>query len=130
MAAGIIQQNGRFLITRRRTGEHLGGLWEFPGGKSEAGESLVDCLHRELREELGIEVRNLRPYRTIRHRYPEKTVELHFFRCQLKAGEPQMLGCDDFRWVSPQELRNYEFPPADQPLIEALQREEKDVNGH
>jgi mutator protein MutT len=91
---------------------------------------LVDCLHRELREELGIEVRNLRPYRTIRHRYPEKTVELHFFRCQLKAGKPQMLGCDAFRWVSPQELRNYEFPPADQPLIEALQREEKDVNGH
>jgi 8-oxo-dGTP diphosphatase len=127
VAAGIIRQNGRFLITRRRMGDHLGGLWEFPGGKLEAGETLVGCLHRELREELGIEVTAPSLYRTIRHSYPEKTVELHFFRCELKAGEPQKLDCEDFRWATITELRSYEFPPADRPLIEALEQEAAEI---
>jgi 8-oxo-dGTP diphosphatase len=89
----------------------------------------VQCLHRELREELGIEVTEPRLYRTIRHEYAEKTVELHFFRCELKAGQPQKLGCDDFRWATISELRGYEFPPADQPLIEALEQEVSEIAG-
>ena len=121
VAAGLIVRDGRYLITRRRTGTHLGGLWEFPGGKREPGESLTDCLRRELREELGIDVALPVLFRVIRHAYPGKTVELHFFHCSISGGEARALDCEEFRWVTPEELTDYEFPPADRPLLEALQ---------
>lgn len=122
VAAGLISREGRYLIARRRTGTHLGGLWEFPGGKCEEGESLTDCLRRELREELGIDVSMPVQFRVIRHAYPGKTVELHFFHCTLSGGEARALDCEEFRWVMPEELTGYEFPPADRPLLEALTR--------
>ena len=121
VAAGLIFRDGRYLIARRRAGTHLGGLWEFPGGKREPGESLEDCLHRELREELGIAVTSPVHFRTIRHDYPAKTVELHFFHCAISQGEAVALDCEEVRWVMPNEMTDYEFPPADRPLIEALQ---------
>ena len=127
VAAGLVYHDGRYLIARRRPQVHLGGLWEFPGGKQEASESLEKCLARELREELGIEIARPVLFRVIRHRYPDKVVELHFFRCRLKGGQPKALGCEDFRWITSGELRQYRFPPADQPLIEALEREATDV---
>jgi 8-oxo-dGTP diphosphatase len=131
VAAGLVLHDGRYLIAKRHAQTHLGGLWEFPGGKRETGESLVSCLSRELREELGIEIASPVLFRTIRHRYCDKEVELHFFRCRLKSGHPRPLGCEDFRWVTVGELRQYEFPPADRPLIEALEVEEKNrVNRH
>jgi mutator protein MutT len=120
VAAGLICREGRYLIARRKAGAHLGGLWEFPGGKRESGESLEDCLHRELREELGIDVMAPIPFRVIQHAYPEKTVEMHFFRCAVRRGEAQALECEEIRWVTPRELSQYDFPPADQPLLEAL----------
>jgi len=121
VAAGLIVQNGRYLIAKRKVDTHLGGLWEFPGGKREAGESLETCLKRELQEELGIEVASPTLFRIIRHDYPEKTVELHFFQCTIERGKVQALDCAEFRWVAPKDLPAYEFPPADRPLIEALQ---------
>ncbi len=121
VAAGLILHEGCYLIARRKEGAHLGGLWEFPGGKREPGESLEDCLQRELREELGIEITTPIPFRVIRHEYPEKTVELHFFRCSIRDGQARALDCEDFRWVAPEELIKFKFPPADQPLIQALQ---------
>ena len=122
MAAGLISRDGRYLIARRKAEVYLGGLWEFPGGKREAGESLEACLRRELREELGIEITPPVLFRIIRHDYPEKTVELHFFHCSIAAGEEQALGCDEVRWVAVGELASFDFPPPDRPLIEALQR--------
>jgi 8-oxo-dGTP diphosphatase len=127
VAAGLVFQDGRYLIAKRRAQTHLGGLWEFPGGKRETGESLKDCLARELREELGIEITGPVLFRVIRHRYRDKVVVLHFFRCRLKSGYPKPLGCEDFRWVTVGELRQYEFPPADRPLIEALEDEQNRV---
>jgi len=121
VAAGLIFREGRYLIARRKVGVHLGGLWEFPGGKCKPGESLEDCLRRELREELGIEITTPVPFRLIRHEYPEKMVELHFFRCSILDGQVQALDCEDLRWVIPEELAKFEFPPADQPLIQTLQ---------
>jgi len=121
VAAGLIVREGRYLIARRKAGTHLGGLWEFPGGKREPGESLEDCLRRELREELGVDVTQLVHVRVIRHDYRGKTVELHFFRCTISRGEASALDCEEVRWVTPSELSDYEFPPADRPLIEALQ---------
>ncbi len=120
VAAALLMHEGRYLITQRKAGVHLESLWEFPGGKREQGESLEDCLRRELREELGIEVTNPALFRVIRHAYPEKTVELHFFRCALAGGLPRPLGCADLRWVTPEELARYPLPPADQTLVEAL----------
>lgn len=103
VAAGLILREGRYLIARRKAGVHLEGLWEFPGGKCEPGESPEGCLRRELREELGIEITTPIPFRVIRHEYPEKTVELHFFRCSIRDGQAQALDCDDLRWVELEE---------------------------
>jgi mutator protein MutT len=121
VAASLIVRDGRLLITKRKAGVHLEGLWEFPGGKREANESLEDCLHRELREELGIEIEGPSLIQVVRHAYPGKTVELFFFRCPNTRGEAKPLGCDALAWVRPEELGAYEFPPADRPLVEALQ---------
>nr|MBI3614393.1 (deoxy)nucleoside triphosphate pyrophosphohydrolase [Nitrospirota bacterium] len=113
-------QGGRYLIARRKSDVHLGGLWEFPGGKREAEESLEDCLCRELREELGIEVTQPVFHRVLRHEYPEKSVELHFFRCSVRSGQARALDCEELRWVAPEELSRFEFPAADRALIEEL----------
>ena len=122
VAAGIIAHEGRYLIARRKAGAHLGGLWEFPGGKREAGETLEECLHRELWEELNVRVSTPTPFQIVRHEYPEKVVELHFFCCRIKAGVAIARDCAELRWVYPYEMAAFEFPPADQPVIAALQQ--------
>src|SRR5437773_2250204 len=89
VAAGLIFRDGKLLITQRRAGAHLGGLWEFPGGKREPNETFEECLVRELREELGIEVVVGELIESVTHAYPEKTVHLSFFRCTLKEHDPR-----------------------------------------
>ena len=120
VAAGLVFRNGRLLITRRRANDHLGGLWEFPGGKQEPNETLEECLKRELREELGIEVQVGERLAAITHCYAERTVRLSFFRCASPDGEPQAIGCDALAWISADELGAYAFPPADQQLLKKL----------
>ncbi len=117
VAAAILQQEGKILLTRRRLDAHQGGLWEFPGGKQEAGETLEQCLRRELKEEIDIEVGALRHFYVLRHRYPEKEVELHFFTCSVYQGIPKPLECLETAWVSENELSSYEFPAADWPIL-------------
>jgi 8-oxo-dGTP diphosphatase len=121
--AGLIHRNGRYLIARRKLGVHLAGFWEFPGGKREAGESLTECLQRELFEELNISIDLPIPYQIVRHDYSDKIVELHFFRCAIERGEPVPLGCEEIRWVFPAELTQFRFPPADHAVIQALLRD-------
>lgn len=123
VAAGLIYRNGRYLIARRKPGVHLAGYWEFPGGKRESGESLADCLQRELFEELRVRVDLPIPYQIVRHDYQDKIVELHFFRCTIEQGEPVPLDCQEIQWVFPEELTQYTFPPADHAIIQALQRD-------
>lgn len=123
VAAGLIHREGRYLIARRKAGVHLAGYWEFPGGKREAGESLEECLQRELFEELNVRVDTPVPYRIIRHEYPEKVVELHFFRCAIESGEAEALDCAELRWVLPEEFAQFTFPPADGVILESLQRD-------
>ncbi|HEX2056244.1 MAG TPA: 8-oxo-dGTP diphosphatase MutT, partial [Nitrospiraceae bacterium] len=130
VAAAIIARDGRYLIARRKLDTHLGGFWEFPGGKCEAGESLEDCLRRELQEEIDVIISGAVPFQTIRYDYPEKTVELHFFRCSIEAGEAKARDCSEIRWVDAKEFTLYRFPPADEGILKALQdmqpgREEK-----
>ena len=121
VAAALVFRGGQLLITQRHAGAHLGGLWEFPGGKREVAESFEDCLRRELREELGIEVEVGALIESLTHEYPEKSVHLRFFRCRWLRCEPRPLGCATFRWIQPTELRNYAFPGADARLLVILE---------
>lgn len=123
VAAGLVCRDGRYLIARRNPDVHLAGFWEFPGGKCEPGEPFEECLRRELFEELGIYIGVPMPFQVVRHEYSEKIVELHFFHCRIESGHPTAIGCAEIRWVSPQELSDFEFPPADRLIIEALKRQ-------
>jgi mutator protein MutT len=123
VAAALVFREGKLLITQRAAKAHLGGLWEFPGGKREPDESFEACLARELREELGMEVVVGELVESLTHAYPEKTVHLRFYRCRWKENEPQALGCPAFAWVTPTELDHYDFPAADAKLLERLRRE-------
>ncbi len=123
VAAALIVRQGRYLVCRRKPDVHLGGLWEFPGGKREHGESLEDCLIREIREELAVEVAMPVLHTVLTHAYAGRAVELHFFRCTIARGEPQALGCAELCWVTPEDLDKYDFPPADRSLIRQLRDE-------
>ena len=120
VSAGLIFRSGKLLITQRHADAHLGGLWEFPGGKRHEGETFEDCLRRELREELGIEVEIRELLEEITHHYPEKSVHLKFFRCDWLRNEPRALGCSAFAWIEVQQLDQYAFPEADARLLEKL----------
>ena len=113
-------RNGKLLITQRHADAHLGGLWEFPGGKREPGETFEQCLQRELHEELGCDVEVLDLIETITHAYPGKTVRLQFHRCRWLAHEPQPIGCAALHWVSREELAQFNFPAADAQLLDHL----------
>jgi mutator protein MutT len=120
VAAGLVFREGKLLITQRFAHAHLGGLWEFPGGKRKPAESFPECLRRELLEELGIEIEVAEMIDEIRHTYPEKTVLLRFYRCRWLRHEPQALGCPDFRWITREELNQFAFPEADAALVKRL----------
>lgn len=127
VAAAVVVREGRVLLTRRLDDQHLPGLWEFPGGKVEAGESPAEALVRECREEIGIEVGVTRILEVTHHRYPEKEVLLLFYRCSLASGEVQHRQVADHAWVRPDELDDYELPPADGPVVRAIR--ELDLEG-
>ena len=120
VSAGLIFREGKLLITQRRPDDHLGGLWEFPGGKREKKESFEACLERELMEELGIVVKALELLDSVTHQYPEKTVRLNFYRCVWLRNEPQAIGCHALAWVSRTQLARYSFPAADAKLLRKL----------
>ncbi len=123
VAAGIVwdRSGRRVLITKRRDLDTRGGEWEFPGGTVEAGETLAACLSRELREELGIEVRVSEEIARIEHTYPDVTITLHAFACHHADGNLQMRECADWRWVEPGRLPEYKLSPADRALVELLE---------
>ena len=116
----IIEREGKLLISQRKPGDSLGGLWEFPGGKLDSGETMEGCLAREIREELGIAVAVGSRRMVIEHRTPQRTIRLHCFDCRLVEGEPHAIECVCWRWVLPDELEQFEFPPASRPLIQRL----------
>ena len=116
VAAAIIWQKDTILLARRKPDSHLGGLWEFPGGKKEFGETLEDCLRREVREEISEPL----PFHSLHYQYPEKLVELYFYTCSIIQGIPQALECAEIAWVYKHELNSYAFPPADIPVVHKI----------
>jgi len=120
VVAGILRHGSRFLAARRPEGGSMGGLWEFPGGKIEAGENPDTALRRELEEELGITVLEASEWRVHEHHYPDKSVRLHFFHIHMFRGEPQSKEGQLLAWVSPSEACNLPFLEADLEILREL----------
>ena len=124
VVAGIIRRekdaDGKILVCKRPMGKARGGLWEFAGGKPEAGETREAALVRECREELGIDVEVGRLYAEIEHEYQDLTVHLSFFEAWICKGEPQRLEHEEIRWVTPLEFSDLSFCPADVSILSAL----------
>ncbi len=122
VVAGIIRSGDRFLITKRPEEKHLGGYWEFPGGKLKAGENPEDALRRELKEELQVSsVVHDREHETTYH-YDDRTVHIRFYSCTISEdAQPRPAECEQLQWVTAGDLTTYPFPPADRELLERLQ---------
>ena len=125
VAAAVVIRDGRVLLTRRAEGQHLAGMWEFPGGKLEDGESPEEALVRECHEECGIEVAVTEILDVTHHRYPQEDVLLLFYRCELRAGEVRHLQVADHAWVAPRDLNDYPLPPADERVVTRIQALER-----
>jgi 8-oxo-dGTP diphosphatase len=121
VVAAVIERDGKILITRRPEGSHLAGLWEFPGGKRRPGETPEEALRREIIEELGAAVSVGASIDMVEWEYPGRRMRLSFYRCSL-TGEPRALQGQELAWALPEELRRYDFPPADAVLIARLSR--------
>jgi 8-oxo-dGTP diphosphatase len=119
VTAAVVERDGAFLITRRPARTHLAGCWEFPGGKCEPQETHLACLKREIAEELDCGVDVAEEIFSITHDYPDRCVELHFFRCAL-IGNPRPVLGQEMRWAARAELSALQFPPADAELIKLL----------
>lgn len=123
VAVGVISDGGtRILVARRAQNAHQGGLWEFPGGKVEAGETVQDALHRELLEELAIEVRGCEPLLAIEHDYTDKSVLLDVWWIDAFDGEPHGREGQPLRWADVSELGSLEFPAANVPIVAAIEK--------
>ncbi|PSO87603.1 MAG: 8-oxo-dGTP diphosphatase MutT [Cyanobacteria bacterium QS_3_48_167] len=118
--AVIWNERGQILIDRRRPEGLMGGMWEFPGGKIEANETVQDCIKREIREELAIEIEVEEHLITIDHAYTHFRVTLNVHHCRYLSGEPQPLVCDEIRWVTLEEINQFPFPEANTEIIRAL----------
>lgn len=120
VVAGVAEDDqGRLLVTRRLEGTHLAGLWEFPGGKCEPGESHEACLRRELNEELGVDADVGGEILATEHAYPDRLITLHFRWCRLK-GEPRPQLGQELRWIARADLKSLALPPADDELVDLL----------
>jgi len=120
VAIAVVVRHDRILICQRKSQDTFGGYWEFPGGKCEAGETLEQCLCRELREEVDITAKPLSKLSVISHNYPHVQLTLHPYLCEHVCGEPKLIECQQALWVEPAELRNYQFPPANESLLREI----------
>ncbi len=117
---GVIWNEGKILIAKRHARDLLGGLWEFPGGHREPGETLAQCVRREVREELGIRVAVGDEFTVVAHGYSHFRVTLHVFHCRYVSGEPRAIGCAAFKWVAPRALARYAFPAANRRILKQV----------
>ncbi len=123
IAAGVVWKRGRILIDQRKADGLLGGLWEFPGGKRQKNEPLVDTVKREIKEELDIEIEVVQRMGVVKHAYSHFRITLHVFECRYVAGQVRAIGCDDWKWIWPGDLERYAFPTANRKIIRMLMSE-------
>ncbi|HEY5158080.1 MAG TPA: A/G-specific adenine glycosylase [Anaerolineales bacterium] len=121
VTAAVLQREGKVLLAKRPSKGLLGGMWEFPGGKVEEGETLEVCLGREIREETGAEIRVGEAFGIYRHAYTHFSITLHAFFCELIAGEPRAIEATELAWVKPMELNNYPMGKVDRQIARRLQ---------
>ena len=117
----ITDRAGQILIDRRKAGGEMGGLWEFPGGKIEPGESIAECIEREIKEELDLAISVGDRLTTITHDYETFKVTLYVHYCKYLSGEPTPIECEEIRWVKPSQMNQYQFPQANAQIINLLQ---------
>jgi 8-oxo-dGTP diphosphatase len=120
VAAGLIAEEERILVTQRKEGATYGLYWEFPGGKIEEGEEPRQALQRELKEELRIDCSVGHLFEVVFHNYPDYSVLLLVYRCEIEEGIPQPVGCRDLRWVNSREMAGLTMLPADQSIQKRL----------
>ncbi len=119
--AVISNEAGEILIDKRKMGGAMGGMWEFPGGKIEVGETIVDCIVREIQEELAIDISVGKHLITIEHTYPTIRVTIIAHDCKHISGIPQPIASDEIRWVRIGDLNQYQFPDANGAIIRAIE---------
>ena len=122
VTAAVIVRASSVLLCQRPQGKHHAGLWEFPGGKTEPGETLEACVARECREELGADIRVLGAFMDVTHAYPDLTVHLTLYESRIVSGEVQRIEHSDIRWITPEEIDEYDFCPADQAFCAEIKR--------
>ena len=122
VTAGVIYKDGKLLITQRKDRDRYGGFWEFPGGKLNPGESLTECLIREIIEELDIQIDVQNHLISLKHGQDDFTLILHAFYCVHVKGTPKKIEVQDWKWIDPSELPFYNFTEVDRILIQKLPR--------
>ncbi len=127
VSAAVIFRNGKVFIQQRPHKGLMGGLWEFPGGKRKNRESEEDCLKREIQEELDVQVNIQKKIMTIKHSYTQFRVTLNVFLCKLKPGRIKASQCDQWKWVSPEQLKQFTFPAANVKIVEYLTNESSSI---
>ena len=127
VAAAYICENGRFMICQRPENKARGLLWEFVGGKLEPGETPQQALVRECMEELDITVTPEEPYMDVIHKYPDITVHLYVIKAIISQGEPKLLEHNDLKWITPDEIDQYDFCPADEDILKKIKEDHRNT---
>ena len=120
VTAAAIIRDGKVLIAQRQQGSHMEYKWEFPGGKLEPDETPEECIVREIKEEMDIDIEVVDIYKVVKFKYEEKDILLLCYLCRIIKGDGKALECNDFRWVTKDELTGFDFVPADLPIVEKL----------
>jgi mutator protein MutT len=118
VTAAVIEKSGKYLVTRRSREDE--NVWEFPGGTLEEGESLQDCLKREILEELGMDVEVGGEIKVVKTSREDRELHIHFYECRITAGKPLALGCREFSWLAPKDLMRLPFATADKEMAREL----------
>jgi 8-oxo-dGTP diphosphatase len=120
VTAAVMIRDGKVLIAQRQAGSHMEYRWEFPGGKLEPYETPEECIVREIKEEMDIDIEVIDIYKAVKFKYDDRDILLLCYLCRILKGDGKALECNDFRWVTKDELKSFDFVPADLPIIEKL----------